>query len=70
VRTLRALDLPTTHPLLADTARVAQGLDEFREHLGGRLTITLLSGVGAPVDVHSLDPALIERAGRLTAASS
>jgi len=70
VRTLCALELPTTHPLLADTARVAQGLDEFREHLGGRLTITLLSGVGAPVDVHSLDPALIERAARLTAASS
>ena len=52
---LRALGLPTTHGLLQDHGALLAGLDEFREHLGGRLTITLLRGIGAPVDVHELD---------------
>jgi 3-dehydroquinate synthase len=33
---------------------VLRGLDEFREHLGGRLTIMLLRGIGNPVDVHEI----------------
>jgi 3-dehydroquinate synthase len=28
------------------------GLDEFREHLGGQLTITLLRGIGTSIEVH------------------
>ena len=32
-----------------------EGLEEFREHLGGQLTITLLNGIGRPVDVHKID---------------
>ena len=32
-----------------------QGLEEFREHLGGQLTITLLEGIGKPVDVHEMN---------------
>ncbi|MGA1235634.1 MAG: 3-dehydroquinate synthase [Limisphaerales bacterium] len=28
------------------------GLDEFREHLGGQLTITLLRGIGSSIEVH------------------
>jgi 3-dehydroquinate synthase len=35
--------------------RVLVGLEEFREHLGGELTVTLLSGIGKSVDVHHLD---------------
>lgn len=31
------------------------GLKEFQEHLGGQLTVTLLKGIGRPVDVHALD---------------
>ncbi len=31
------------------------GLEEFREHLGGRLTVTLLTDVGRPLDVHEID---------------
>jgi len=38
------------------------GLEEFREHLGGELTITLLRGIGTSVDVHSMDEALLEQA--------
>ncbi|MBL9139802.1 MAG: 3-dehydroquinate synthase [Verrucomicrobiales bacterium] len=31
-----------------------QGLEEFREHLGGQLTITLLKGIGAGFEVHEV----------------
>ena len=31
------------------------GLDEFREHLGGELTVTLLAGIGSRLDVHEID---------------
>ncbi|MBU6410648.1 MAG: 3-dehydroquinate synthase [Verrucomicrobia bacterium] len=34
---------------------ILAGLDEFREHLGGRLTVTLLKGIGAGVEVHEMD---------------
>jgi 3-dehydroquinate synthase len=35
------------------------GLEEFREHLGGNLTITLLSAIGRGVEVHEIDIALM-----------
>ena len=38
------------------------GLDEFRQHLGGRLTITLLRDVGRGFDVHEIDLDLMRRA--------
>ena len=31
------------------------GIEEFREHLGGQLTITLISGLGVKHDVHTID---------------
>jgi 3-dehydroquinate synthase len=34
---------------------VLRGLEEFREHLGGDLTIMLLRGIGRPFDVHEID---------------
>ena len=37
------------------------GLEEFREHLGGELTVTLLSAIGTSVDVNTMDSALIEQ---------
>lgn len=36
--------------------RIFEGLEEFREHLGGRLTITLLKEIGRGVEVHEMDP--------------
>jgi len=39
-----------------------KGLEEFREHLGGDLTITLLSEIGTGVEVHEMDTALIGQA--------
>lgn len=53
-RTLADLGFALSHPALADPALLA-GLDEFREHLGGRLTLTLLRGVSDPVQVHEID---------------
>ncbi len=41
---------------------VLQGLRDFREHLGGELTITLLAGIGTGVEVHEMDEALIAEA--------
>jgi 3-dehydroquinate synthase len=38
------------------------GLTEFREHLGGELTVTLLGSIGKGVEVHEMDPALVQRA--------
>lgn len=40
---------------------ILEGLQEFREHLGGELTITLLAGVGRGVEVHEMhEPAILE----------
>ncbi len=44
------------------TLAVLQGLQDFREHLGGELTVTLLEDIGRGVEVHAMDEALIERA--------
>lgn len=38
---------------------VLKGLEEFREHLGGQLTITLLQGVGRGFEVHEMDPSAV-----------
>jgi 3-dehydroquinate synthase len=34
---------------------ILHGLEEFREHLGGQLTIMLLKGIGNGVEVHAMD---------------
>jgi len=34
---------------------IGGGLDEFHEHLGGGLTVTLLNGIGRGVEVHEMD---------------
>ncbi len=41
------------------TLTVLAGLREFREHLGGELTITLLTGIGTGHEVHEMDEAVI-----------
>jgi 3-dehydroquinate synthase len=38
------------------------GIEEFREHLGGELNVTLLRAIGEGVEVHEMDPALIAQA--------
>jgi 3-dehydroquinate synthase len=41
---------------------VLAGLDEFREHLGGRLAITLLRAIGEGFEVNEMQGALVEAA--------
>jgi 3-dehydroquinate synthase len=40
---------------------VLEGLREFREHLGGELTISMLKRPGSAVDVHEMDAARVGR---------
>ena len=56
-----ALGLATYVPALGDARRITAGLDEFREHLGGRLTIMLLEGIGQGTEVHEMNPQTIVR---------
>jgi 3-dehydroquinate synthase len=44
-----------------DRGCILGGLAEFREHLGGRLTIMLLKDIGDPFDVHDIRPELVAR---------
>jgi len=51
----RGLGLPLWHDALTPTSRLMEGLEEFRQHLGGRLTITMLRQPGEPIHVHEID---------------
>jgi 3-dehydroquinate synthase len=55
LRCLGDLGFTLAHPALDDVEGLLRGLEEFRQHLGGRLTVTMLRGVGDPVDVHEID---------------
>lgn len=44
------------------TSSIFQGLEEFREHLGGELTIMLLEEIGKGVEVHEVDYDLFRKA--------
>ena len=41
---------------------ILDGLEEFREHLGGTLTVTLPDGLGRRREVHQMNPDVIEQA--------
>ena len=62
IRCLTELGLPMSHPGLSDVDGLMQGLEEFRQHLGGRLTVTMLRDVGHPIDVHEVDAPTMRRA--------
>lgn len=42
--------------------KIINGLEEFREHLGGDLTITLIEKLGHGVNVHNMDNLIIQKA--------
>ena len=52
---LAALGFELDHPLLSDERTLYQGMEEFRQHLGGRLTLTMLHRIGDPLNVHEVD---------------
>jgi len=60
IKVLDELGLPTYHPGLdwsdeLGKRRIFEGLHEFREHLGGALTVLMLQGIGKSIDVHHID---------------
>ncbi|MDA1163269.1 MAG: 3-dehydroquinate synthase [Planctomycetota bacterium] len=59
---LAQMGLPLDHPALHETDKLFAGLEEFRQHLGGRLTITMLECVGSSIDVHEIDEACMREA--------
>jgi 3-dehydroquinate synthase len=40
----------------ANLPAILSGLEEFREHLGGELSVTLLSEIGRGIEVHEMNP--------------
>lgn len=60
-KVFQTLGLSLYAPELQEEA-LLQGLKEFQEHLGGRLTIMLLEKLGKGVEVHEMDQQLIVKA--------
>ena len=63
---LFTLGFECTHDLLRTSGAdgrlmVLAGLEEFRQHLGGELTVTLLTGLGEKVEVNDMDEELLIR---------
>ena len=63
---LKALGATLQHAELSSRSNdgqlaIVSGLTEFKEHLGGELTITLLDDIGVGVEVHEMDEDLIEQ---------
>lgn len=61
---LENLGLRIWHPALARRVAdgrlaILEGLDEFQEHLGGELTVTLLRDLGVGEEVNAIDPDLV-----------
>lgn len=56
-----------TNPLLDiqnETSEILKGLEEFREHLGGQLTVMLLADIGLGEEVHDLNLSLLKQASQ------
>jgi 3-dehydroquinate synthase len=52
------LGFELSHPIMQiseSNSAILSGLEEFREHLGGELTIMLLDGIGSGFEVHQID---------------
>jgi 3-dehydroquinate synthase len=67
IELIERLGFSTYDPILHqvdvdDISVILKGLDEFREHLGGELTITLIQGIGEGVEVHAMDKVHIKSA--------
>lgn len=65
---LKRCKLPITHELIQiDSLEhpIFKGLEEFREHLGGQLTIMLLQKIGKGIEVHELDHVKVMQAAQL-----
>jgi len=64
LKLIRRIGFDTFHPGLLAEGRtgepvILEGLEEFREHLGGELTVTLVTKIGQKLEVHEMDRGLI-----------
>jgi 3-dehydroquinate synthase len=64
IAVLRALGLRLWDDMLDRADDVLAGLEEFREHLGGELTVTMLTRVGEGREVHAVEHAHVKDAIR------
>jgi 3-dehydroquinate synthase len=65
IELLLNLGFEITHPLMQikeSNSPVLEGLNEFREHLGGQLTIMLLNDIGTGEEVHDINISLLIKA--------
>jgi len=56
------LGFELSHPIMQiseSNSAILSGLEEFREHLGGELTIMLLDGIGSGFEVHQIDNGIL-----------
>jgi 3-dehydroquinate synthase len=64
IQLLIDLGFDITHPMMDisdDNSPLIQGLHEFQEHLGGKLTIMLLRRIGKGEEVHHFDISLLKK---------
>lgn len=59
---LSSLGMQLCHETIYPIERLMLGLEEFRQHLGGRLTITMLQSIGEPINIHEIDKAAMKSA--------
>jgi 3-dehydroquinate synthase len=62
VMTTIGFDLTIPVDTVNEMELLLNGIEEFREHLGGQLTITLISALGVKHDVHTIDMEMMKRA--------
>jgi 3-dehydroquinate synthase len=65
---LNKLGFDLVHPMMDvsdDSSPIMLGLEEFREHLGGELTIMLLEKIGEGFEVHEIDHEMLKKASHL-----
>jgi len=66
IEVLKALGFKITHPFMQIETdnNLLNGLDEFREHLGGQLTIMLLCDIGKGIEVHEMDTEILAKSAK------
>jgi 3-dehydroquinate synthase len=67
VALLCALGLPVFHPLMQPVDRLIEGLEQFRQHLGGRLSVSLITKPGVSREVHAIPVKAVQEACRTLA---
>ena len=55
LRALRALGFGLSHPLLSRAGEILEGVEQFREHIGGPLVLTMIGGIGEPIELTEID---------------